>query len=332
MRDDGKVKEYLENPPYRITNPPHLKSQITDYVQRSTRLYLKKYVDWSDGLVSETFHMTLRLAGDSYLINQVLFLWSATRLIEETWRICGEDTLGMEPVGDDSPWAGIIPVTPVMDQQLDQMAIREVLNPLKKYILSALHARFQDAAKPPRSKRNWLELFLVSFVLLHNCATQLGAEQRFAERYGMSGRFGPFGHYKDAEDQFDTARVILVYFHEILQGASVLTGDKRLEFEDDVKLDGEQLAYLQNLRQWISDRKMGLIGLQQNHQYEHQLYFIPSLLYQEARDPRPSSIRELPTGESTPASFQEFAQSPDRLELSARTLQAAFKQLGSPAT
>jgi hypothetical protein len=118
------------------------------------------------------------------MVHQALILWSTTRLIERTWRICGKDTLGLEPVLDKSnPWCNIIPVTPIMDQQLDQIVIREVLTPLKIYILKELHSRMENREK---AKRYWFEIFLTIFVLLNNVETQLSMERQFAQRYGMS--------------------------------------------------------------------------------------------------------------------------------------------------
>jgi hypothetical protein len=117
-------------------------------------------------------------------VEQALILWSATRLIEQTWRVCGEDTLGFEPPSEKSnPWKGIIPVNPIMDQQLDQIVIRYLLTPLRDYILTKLHSRLESREK---AKKHWFEIYLTMFVLLNNAETQLSMERQFAQRYGMS--------------------------------------------------------------------------------------------------------------------------------------------------
>ena len=291
-KDDNEAR--LEMPWYCISDIDDVRDQLRQYIQSSMRLYLKKYVDWSERIVGSTFGMALRLVDQSDLIRETLILWSSTRLIEETWRICGEDTLGMEPVQGDAPWAGIIPVTPIMDQQLDQLVIHFVLKPLSEWILRNLYRKFQDAAKK-KTLQHWLEVFVASFVLLHSCAVQLAAENRFSKRYGMSGRFGPVGHYSDAEDQFNTARTILFYFHHVLQGASLFTSS--ITPEQGAFLDQDQLNYLENMKDWISSRQDQLLGLQQDSCYEHGLYFVHQLFF-EGYDARPKVIAELPAGTS----------------------------------
>ena len=118
------------------------------------------------------------------MVEQALILWATTRLIEKTWRICGEDTLGIEPPSEEShPWKDIIPVTPIMDQQLDQIVIRHVLTPLRDYVLKELNTRLESRET---AKKYFFEIYLAIFVLLNNAETQLSFEHQFAKRYGMS--------------------------------------------------------------------------------------------------------------------------------------------------
>src|SRR6266511_3934799 len=118
------------------------------------------------------------------LVNLALQLWSTTRLIEKTWTFCGTETLGMEPVTDvTNPWLGTVPVTPIMDQQLDQIVIRHFLVPLKNKLLVQLEKAVIDDTSV---KRRWFEIFLVKFILLHNIEVQLAHSRQFAKRYGMT--------------------------------------------------------------------------------------------------------------------------------------------------
>ena len=285
-------------PRYCICDTEAVEKQLEGYVQRSAVFNLAKHVDfdWSDQIVSSTFRMAVRLADSSDLVHQTLVLWSSTRIIEETWRICGEETLGMVPAQGDVPWAGIIPVTPIMDQQLDQIVIHKVLKPVGNWVLRQLNVRFQKAAKQ-KTVDDWLEIFLTSFILLHNCATQLQAERAFAHRYGMSGRYGPFGHYKDAENQFDTARIFLVYFHTVLRGASLITPSATTV--EDTRLDHEQQSYLENLRKSALASKKDLRRLKDENHYEHGLYFAHQLLFDDY-DAGPTDIKELPEPDRSP--------------------------------
>jgi len=122
-------------------------------------------------------------------VQAALRLWSTTRLTERAWRICGQETLGFEPPLDNSnPWKGIIPVNPIMDQQLDQIVIQHILTPLGKDVLAELHKKLESRKT---AKKHWFEIYLTIFVLLSNAETQLLMERQFALRYGMSVG-GPF--------------------------------------------------------------------------------------------------------------------------------------------
>ena len=53
-------------------------------------------------------------------MRKAIELFAANRIIERDWRICGDETLSMEVVQEeDNPWFGKIPITPIMDTQLD---------------------------------------------------------------------------------------------------------------------------------------------------------------------------------------------------------------------
>jgi hypothetical protein len=116
--------------------------------------------------------------------------WSATRMIERWWLICGPDTLGVPPMeGNIGPCRGnprvnAIPVTPVMDTQLDELTIRDVLIPLKVNLLRLLKAKVLA-----KKKEYWYEIYLASFVILHNAERVLDHIMDFSRRFGVMVSF-----------------------------------------------------------------------------------------------------------------------------------------------
>lgn len=123
------------------------------------------------------------------MVQRALELWSASRMIEKTWRICGKDKLGLEVSMDPAnPWNGIIPVTPMMDTQLDQIVIQDFLVPLRSGLLQELQKKIHG-----RRKEDWFEIFLTIFILLSNTEFILAHSRRFARRYGMGVSFYPPG-------------------------------------------------------------------------------------------------------------------------------------------
>ena len=121
------------------------------------------------------------------MVQTALSIWSTTRLIKRTWRICSAETLGMQAVCDrNNPWNGIIPVTPIMDQQLlDQIIIREILIPWRGSLLRELDRKIYDHEK---ARENWFEVYLTIFILSNSTEVQLAHSLQFARRFGFSVR------------------------------------------------------------------------------------------------------------------------------------------------
>lgn len=114
-------------------------------------------------------------------------LWSATRMIERFWLITGDDMLGLPPMKQSigpcrlNPYIEAVPVTPIMDTQLDEIAIKHVLVPLKSKLLRLLKAKFLE-----KKRENWYETFLVSFIILHSSEVVIGQVMDYSRRYGIS--------------------------------------------------------------------------------------------------------------------------------------------------
>ena len=87
-----------------------------------------------------------------------------------------------------NPFLEAVPVTPIMDTQLDELAIKEVLLPLKARLL-----RLLDEKVLAKKKECWYEIYLASFVILHNAEQVLDQVADFARRYGV--RVSITGHF-----------------------------------------------------------------------------------------------------------------------------------------
>ena len=104
-------------------------------------------------------------------------------MIERPWRMCGDDTLGLEPIDPvqypGCPYADAIPVPPIMGAQLDQVVIQGILGPLRSKILDEFQALVQNA-KP----ESWFELYLTAFVLLNSVEMTSAHSGRWAKKFG----------------------------------------------------------------------------------------------------------------------------------------------------
>jgi hypothetical protein len=105
----------------------------------------------------------------------VLRLWVICRFIESGWRVCGNETLNAETLKD--PFYDWISPPPYIDYQLASIVIHRVLEPLRLETLRAL----QKLVLANKSS-NWYQIFLVSFILLHNYELQVLFQRQFAAR------------------------------------------------------------------------------------------------------------------------------------------------------
>ncbi|CAO2655441.1 Nn.00g105050.m01.CDS01 [Neocucurbitaria sp. VM-36] len=286
--EDGPYK--LDMLPYCISDSNKARQSLVVYMRKAKSAYFNRFVDRSNALLLNTFKMAAMCDFTKRpLVNKALDIWAATRLIERTWKLCGDETLGIHPFNNRSdPWKGFVPVTPIMDQQLDQVVIREILVPRKIQLLNQLKEKVYTE---DNRKLHAFEVYMTFFILINNAEVQIAAEREFAQRYGFSGRFGPRGKYMDAEAQFHAARTMLGHFHYICRANSLLTTSPKLLGEFGVS--DKEREYLEFVRKQTESQKPYFNKLIREHQYETTMYFCHQMLFNEW-NPGHGHIEELP--------------------------------------
>jgi hypothetical protein len=87
----------------------------------------------------------------------------------------------MQPSNDPgSPYHNKVPVTPVMDFQIDSITIHKILLPLRKQVLQELQKKVLEN----RSK-DFMEIFLTMYILLHNIELTIAHDRCFAQRWNV---------------------------------------------------------------------------------------------------------------------------------------------------
>jgi hypothetical protein len=284
----------LEMPPYCISDIKKAAQSLIIYMRKAKRAYLKCFIDRSSPLLFNTFKMAVMCDFKKRpMVSEALDIWTTTRLIERTWKIRGKETFGIHPYeGRSDPWRGFVPVTPIMDQQLDQVVIREVLVPRRDQLLNKLKDKVYDEAG---RKSHAFEVYLTLFILLNNAEMQIAAEREFAQRYGFSGRFGPRGKYMDVEAHFHAARTMLGHFHYICRASCLLTNSHTLL--GNLGIADKERKYLDYVRGQAEQQKPHFSALIQRHRYESSMYFCHQMFSNEW-NPGPGHIEEIP---ETPA-------------------------------
>ncbi|KAF8424200.1 hypothetical protein EV426DRAFT_107192 [Tirmania nivea] len=203
----------LTTPPYAIAEVERAHATIERYVEDNLGLYLEGILDSENTIVWESFRIAMSMAGfdGSAMIRRALKLWVGSRLIEQPWRVCGKETFGMNVCLDmGSPYYGRIPVTPIMDFQLDNITIHYLLMPWKSRILKELQKKILG-----NRKEDWLEVHLTMFILLNNVERQIKHDNWFARRYSFTHRFS---NYQLIDAIFNGAKILLAHFHHVNKG------------------------------------------------------------------------------------------------------------------
>jgi hypothetical protein len=108
-----------------------------------------------------------------------------TRLTERPWNLSNGEAFGWKgPTEDNNPWKGTVPVTPIMDTQLDEVAIWTFLNPCGKYILEKLIQGIEKTCT-----LDWYEVYLTLFVMLNNFEFIFKDMIEYTTRHGMKVSF-----------------------------------------------------------------------------------------------------------------------------------------------
>jgi hypothetical protein len=116
------------------------------------------------------------------MVTIALDMLAVCRMIEFDWRITNPDAIGMETINDPaSPWYGTVPPTPIMDTILDQIVIRNYLEPQCKILLRELKSKFYQKASHSIS-----EVILTGFILSTNLQLLLKHSRANAERYHVT--------------------------------------------------------------------------------------------------------------------------------------------------
>ncbi len=118
----------------------------------------------------------------SDIVSDSLQCWMLTRLTEGSWRIfCGGAMIGLEPTNEPGhPFCGIVPVTPVMDTQLDDIVFRDLLLPLTQRLLKKMKDKMEE-----HKMQNWLEIYLALFVMMSNMEWIMKDLVAWTNRHGL---------------------------------------------------------------------------------------------------------------------------------------------------
>ena len=184
---DNGVEHFYRCPNYAIADRDHATDQFRRFMDSNVEQYIDHLLPRSTDAGAMFTRMVFRTARahESSLVKLALRFWVAGRFIEDPWTIHGQETLGMkfDPLSA-SPYSRSIPVTPIMNFQIDNIVIYDHLTRMLDDIRTAMKAKIL-----PRKKEDWFEIHLATFILLHHVDLTLKHDIDFALLRNMSTRF-----------------------------------------------------------------------------------------------------------------------------------------------
>lgn len=282
--DSTGRKQGYELPPYYISNEDEAAQNLVQYIKKARVEFTRALLPNSNPIIQKTFEEAGRYhaASKSSLVAGALMFWSATRMIERFWLITGDDLLGHPPMKQSigpcrfNPHIEAVPVTPIMDTQLDEISIKYVLLPLKRKLLGLLKAKVLE-----KRKQNWYEIFLTSFILLHSSEVVLGQVMDYSRRYGISFAPRSNGESSLSHAYYHACKTILAYYHFASGSAAPLSLDWNDPNMDTSIMSQEQIGFLRDLIQEIKRQNTKLENLKNESMYETEMFWCHQLLFMD---------------------------------------------------
>ena len=244
---DNGVEHFYKCPNYAIADRDHATDQVRRFIDSNVEQYIDQILPDSSEpsvtFVRTVFQTALDRAHDSSLVALTLRFWVAGRFIEDPWAIHGHETLGMKrDPSPASPFSQYIPVTPMMNFQIDNIVIHDHLTTMLETIRKAMKDRIM-----PMKKEDWFDIHLATFILLHHVDLTMKHDVEFALLRNMSKRFSN----RPLIEMITFSANALLTFHQHEKGHFPLSAPDWAHVEASHCFNESQKHYLQEARRLI---------------------------------------------------------------------------------
>ncbi|KAK0392849.1 hypothetical protein NLU13_2343 [Sarocladium strictum] len=295
-------------PPYALTRLEDAKAAYQQHIVATESGALKHVLGLSAPLLRETYDLAVKLrhANDlddmsKGLLDITFQLWMVVRFSTMSTWIVGEETLGMSRnILDTSPNPGRIPLPPVLGAQLDSVLIHEFQESIRHKLLRQLDKAFRKYKHP-----NWLVMYLVSFILLHNAALITAHDAKYAQKHGMQRRFAREG---SVADYHKGATIILAHFHNCTRNHPFSDRCNDSDLKNLARMTEDQIRFVRDTRMYIKLHEREWERIREEGLYEHDFYFV-SQLYQEPWKPEPFNVEPGSSGSEGSSVRSESSES-----------------------
>lgn len=182
-------KVAVKVPPYALIDMNEGKEAYKKYIKEVIGDAFRTVLGSSGDILYKTYRQTCLMTRDRSqsteileLIGWTLRLWMSIRLSTRSAFIVGQERLGMadDILDETSPNPGQIPIPPVFGAQLDVILIHHIQAELRRELLERLQRIILK-----NKHENWLVIYLVIFVLLHNISLIIAHDASYATKHGI---------------------------------------------------------------------------------------------------------------------------------------------------
>ncbi|KUJ10821.1 uncharacterized protein LY89DRAFT_596060 [Mollisia scopiformis] len=264
--------------PWAIMNMTRTAHEPSVNIDNYIEDFINHFVNPNDKLLVDTYLMAFRLSTSSkveeerVLLRNVLRLWVAARRGTKPQRVIGEEKLGMLPQTLDRNRYdyGEVPVPPVISAQLSLLREALIIRPWTQEVRSQLEALV--AKKKPES---WLTVYLVMFILLHNCSLLTAYFMKKAKNLRLHDKYHAIAIL---EELHFSVSILLTYYHYVNKGALCFaTGHASSRDIQRLKLDDDQLSFLIFSAKEVKRLEPSMKKAREESLFHHEYYFISQL-------------------------------------------------------
>ncbi|KAH6855479.1 hypothetical protein B0I37DRAFT_57262 [Chaetomium sp. MPI-CAGE-AT-0009] len=277
--NQGRLRKH-EMPPYFISDLDYARTSVLTFLRDARDIYIDKLLGTGDPLIRRTFDIAREFSADgkSPLISDALDAWVSGRFIEDHWKVfCGGLQIGATVTEEPGhPYHGFIPVTPIMDTQLDDLVIRVLIKPRLASFLARLKNKLAE-----KRRENWLELFLATFIMMSNIGWVIKDMIAMTTWKGLKpgNRGGVL-----TQGYMHACKTMLAHFHFACAGSVPLTMDFDKMSGCDNAYHGmtpDQLEYVKFVRTEIVRQRTKLSRWKDLSMYNDDAYWVYQLLCQD---------------------------------------------------
>ncbi|KAH8682702.1 hypothetical protein BX600DRAFT_506269 [Xylariales sp. PMI_506] len=262
---------------FAIENMAETGEYLKGVVNASIEPSIDHYLSESDSFLSKTYRTALKYSVDlersdeQDLLKSVLRFWVSMRMESRSERICGTESLGMQPQNWDRGCNNYnqILMPPVISAQIELMMTVAILQPLSQSVLKSLLKLIEKG-----KAHSWLTIYLSLFILLHSCALLTEFENRQARKYGLETRYVNDELVKELHRGAD---ILLIYFHYRSKGGSPLQVDLEASDIHRAGLNSELVCFLRESREHMKAKANYVKSIRKQKVFEDPYWFISQL-------------------------------------------------------